>query len=40
MGVVVEWWRPVPSNFFFLAERNVVTNEVIRTFAPSDEGRP
>jgi sarcosine oxidase subunit delta len=40
MGVALEWWRHVPSNFFFLAERNVVTNEVIRTFAPSGEGRP
>ncbi|PBC03518.1 sarcosine oxidase subunit delta [Mesorhizobium sp. WSM3860] len=33
-GVVVEWWRHVPSNFFFLAQRDVVTNEIIRTYAP------
>ncbi|TIT95568.1 MAG: sarcosine oxidase subunit delta, partial [Mesorhizobium sp.] len=32
-GVVVECWRHVPSNFFFLAERDVVTNEIIRTYA-------
>ena len=31
-AVVVEWWRHVPSNFFFLAERDLVTNHVIRTF--------
>lgn len=31
-GRVIEWWRHVPSNYFFLAERDIVTNEVIRTF--------
>jgi sarcosine oxidase subunit delta len=31
-GIVVEWWRHVPSNLFFLAERDLVTNEVIRTY--------
>ncbi|MBZ9856415.1 MULTISPECIES: sarcosine oxidase subunit delta [unclassified Mesorhizobium] len=35
-GVVTEWWRHVPSNFFFLAERDVVTNEIIRTYAPGE----
>ncbi|RWN26871.1 MAG: sarcosine oxidase subunit delta [Mesorhizobium sp.] len=35
-GIVVEWWRHVPSNYFFLAERDLVTNEVIRTFDPSE----
>ena len=39
-GIVVEWWRHVPSNFFFLAERDVVTNEIIRTYAPGEGGRP
>jgi len=34
-GMVVEWWRHVPSNFFFLAERDLVTNEIIRTFEAS-----
>jgi sarcosine oxidase subunit delta len=33
-GVVVEWWRHVPSNFFFLAERDLVSNEIIRTYEP------
>ena len=35
-GVIVEWWRHVPSNYFLLAERNATTNEVIRTFDPSE----
>jgi sarcosine oxidase subunit delta len=35
-GVVVEWWRHVPSNYFFLAERDLVSNEIIRTFAASE----
>jgi sarcosine oxidase subunit delta len=34
-GFVIEWWRHVPSNTFFLAERDLVSNEVIRTFAAS-----
>jgi sarcosine oxidase subunit delta len=33
-GVVVEWWRHVPSNFFFLAERDLVSNKIVRTFEP------
>jgi sarcosine oxidase, subunit delta len=40
-GTVVEWWRHVPSNYFFLAERDLVSNEIIRTFAASElDGRP
>jgi sarcosine oxidase subunit delta len=40
-GLVLEWWRHVPSNVFFLAERNTETNEVVRTFLPSEaEHRP
>jgi sarcosine oxidase, subunit delta len=39
-GVVVEWWRHVPSNFFFLAERDVVSNEIIRTYTPDETDRP
>jgi sarcosine oxidase, subunit delta len=35
-GVVTEWWRHVPSNYFFLAERDIVTNRVLRTFDPAD----
>ena len=31
-GVVREWWCHVPTSFWFIAERNTVTDEVIRTF--------
>ena len=37
-GVVTEWWRHVPSNVFFLAERDIVTNEILRTFKPGRRG--
>ena len=37
-GIVVEWWRHVPSNVFFLAERDTESNEVIRTFLPAETG--
>ena len=35
-GIVIEWWRHVPSNYFFLAERDLVSNEIIRTFDASE----
>lgn len=37
-GTVLEWWRHVPSNFFFLAERDLVSNEILRTFEASAGG--
>lgn len=33
-GVVTEWWRHVPSNVFFLVERDIVSNTVLRSFLP------
>ena len=30
-GVVLEWWCHSASSFWFLAERNTVTDEVLRT---------
>jgi sarcosine oxidase subunit delta len=39
-GVIVEWWRHVPSNYFFLAERDIVSNRVLRTFDASALGSP
>ncbi len=36
-GRVIEWWRHVPSNYFFLAERDIATDEVIRTFDPAEQ---
>lgn len=38
--VVLEWWRHVPSNQFFMAERNLVTDEIVRTFLPNMPGSP
>lgn len=37
-GTVVEWWRHVPSNFFFLAQRDIVRDEILRTFLPAEAG--
>lgn len=31
-GVVLEWWCHNPTSFWFLAERDTVRDEVIRTF--------
>ena len=33
-GVVREWWCHVPTNFWFIAERNTVTDEIIRDLSP------
>ncbi|BCH12300.1 sarcosine oxidase subunit delta (plasmid) [Mesorhizobium sp. 131-3-5] len=36
-GVVREWWCHTPTNFWFLAERNTVTDEILATFpVPAD----
>ncbi len=35
-GVVREWWIHLPSAYWFIAERNTATNEVVRTYAPDD----
>ncbi|GAB1362664.1 sarcosine oxidase subunit delta [Rhodobacter sp.] len=39
-GTVLEWWRHVPSNYFFLAERDIVTDRILRSFDPSERPRP
>jgi sarcosine oxidase subunit delta len=31
-GIVREWWCHVPTSFWFIAERNTVTEEIIRTY--------
>ena len=31
-GVVREWWCHVPTSYWFIAERNTVTDEILRTF--------
>jgi sarcosine oxidase, subunit delta len=35
-GVVREWWCHVPTSFWFIAERNTVTEEFIRTYPASE----
>lgn len=35
-GVVREWWCHVPSSYWFIAERNTVTDEIIRTYPASE----
>lgn len=35
-GVIREWWRHTPSNYFFIAERNTVTDEIVATYGPHD----
>ncbi len=35
-GVVTEWWYHNATSYWFLAERNTVSDEVIRTFPASD----
>ena len=38
-GVVIEWWCHTASSNWFLAERNTITDEVIRTFPFSELGQ-
>lgn len=38
-GVVLEWWCHTPSSYWFLAERNTVNDEVVRTFAFAELGK-
>ena len=37
-GVVREWWCHAPSNTWFIAERNTLSDEVVRTYLPGREG--
>lgn len=40
-GVVCEWWCHVPTAYWFIAERNTITDEILRTYPASEvfEGR-
>ena len=38
-GRVREWWIHLPSSYWFIAERDTATNEIVRTF-PADELYP
>jgi sarcosine oxidase subunit delta len=35
-GIVTEWWCHTASSFWFLAERNTISDEVVRTFEASE----
>lgn len=35
-GVVREWWMHVPTSYWFIAERNTETEEIIKTYPASD----
>lgn len=35
-AVVREWWCHVPTSYWFIAERNTVTDEILRTYPASD----
>ena len=35
-GVVREWWCHVPTSYCFIAERNTVTDEIIRSYPASE----
>ena len=36
IGCVREWWCHVPTSYWFIAERNTVTDEILRTYPASD----
>jgi sarcosine oxidase subunit delta len=35
-GVVREWWCHLPTSFWFIAERNTLTDEIVRTYPASE----
>ena len=35
-GLVREWWFHVPSGYWFIAERNTETGEILRTYPPEE----
>ena len=35
-GVVREWWCHLPSSFWFIAERDTVTDEILRTYPATE----
>jgi sarcosine oxidase subunit delta len=35
-GKVREWWFHVPSGYWFIAERDTVTDEILRTYPPEE----
>lgn len=35
-GIVREWWMHVPTAFWFIAERDTRSDEILRTYAASE----
>ena len=35
-GVVREWWCHTATNYWFIAERNTVTDQILRTYPASE----
>ncbi len=35
-GVVREWWCHVPTSFWFIAERDMLSDEIVRTYAAGE----
>jgi len=35
-GLVREWWLHLPTSYWFIAERDTATNEVVRTYAADE----
>lgn len=35
-GIVTEWWMHAPTAYWFIAERNTRTDEIIRTYRASE----
>ncbi|MGI9293005.1 MAG: sarcosine oxidase subunit delta [Pseudomonadales bacterium] len=36
VGIVKEWWCHAPTSFWFIGERNTLTNEIIRTYKAAE----
>ena len=35
-GVVREWWCHVATSYWFIAERNTITDEILKTYAANE----
>ncbi len=35
-GIIREWWCHMPTSYWFIAERNTVTDEIVRTYPASE----
>ena len=38
-GPVREWWFHVPTAYWFIAERDTTTDEILRTYPPEELGK-